>query len=368
MLEIRENPTHDLPYLKRIELTAYEGETQVCEGVVRFVYTRYGDDYVKTMTVSGVATPLEHRRRGYVRHLFARMYELAAENGAVLSLLHPFSFSYYRKFGYGKVADHLIARCPIRLIDFVPRCCELVKYTGTEEQLQDLVHIYNTFSQGRQLMLRRFDNTYFSKYDTYIRYEDGQPVGYISYTAQKTLYTNHYEDGLMSVKEMAYTSPSAMKALLGFIRMYEGELDDVEFANIAMCPEVERALQHYTHTRYQILPDIMGRILDTQKLLEAHRYPKQPGSFRLRITDTLPAVNGAFRVEYGNGQVTVERLAEDAEVDLIADSGEAIRMLYGYDAIGPREAAYSDNVTVCGNADDFFRAFPKAVGGMYEHF
>lgn len=368
MPTVCETLTHDLPYLKRYEVTIHEGDTQVCEGAIRFVYTRYGDDFIKTMTVSGVATPLEHRRHGYVRQLFDRFYQLAEENGAVVSLLHPFSFSYYRKFGYGKVADHLIARCPIRLIDFVPRCCELVKYTGTEEQLQDLIHIYNTFSAGRQLMLRRFDNSYFSKYDVYIRYEDGQPVGYIAYTAQKTLYINHYEDGLLSVKELAYTSPSAMKALLGFIRMYEGELDDVEFANIAMCPEVERALQHYTHTRYQILPDIMGRILDTQKLLEAHRYPDQPGSFRIRVTDTLPSVDGAFEVHYGGGSVQVERLADDAPVDMIADAGEAIRMLYGYDAIGPREAAYSDNITVCGNADDFFRAFPKAVGGMYEHF
>ncbi len=368
MSVIRESQTHDLPYLKRYELGLYEEDTRVSEAAIRFVQTRYGEGYVDTMTFSAVATPLEHRRKGYVREVFTHAYQKAMDAGIAVSLLHPFSFSYYRKFGYGKVADHLIVRCPIRLIDFVPRCCELVKYTGSEQQLKDLLIVYNTFSQGRQLMLRRFDDTYFSGKEIYIRYENGQPVGYIAYKTEKTLHINHYEDGLLSVLEIAYTTPEALRALLGFVRMFEGELDDVEFANIAMCPEVERSLRHYTHTRYRLLPDISAHIINTERMLSAHRYPKEEGAFRVRVVDTLPTVAGSFLVEYGGEDCRVRRLEDTATVDMTAESCELVRMLYGYDAMGPREAAYTEGITLHRSADDFFRAFPKAVGGMYEHF
>lgn len=370
MSEITINETHNNPTFTRVEFHLMDdNNVEVSYGGMRMMETRYGDGFIKSMAMGSVATPLQYRRRGHVRTIFDKAYEVAIDQGALVSFLHPFSFSYYRKFGYGKVADHIIARCPIRLIDFVPRCCDFVKYTGQDQQLADLLSVYNEFSKGRLMMMRRGEATYFANKDIYIHYdENGKADGYIAFKAEKTLKINHYEDGLMTVHELAYTSPEALRALLGFIRMYEGELDDVEFANLSVCPEVERSLRHYTHTRYRILPDIQGRVLNTEGLLKAHKYPQQEGAFRVKVIDTLPTVAGSYLVEFGGGDCRVIRLEENAAVDMTVDECEFIRLVYGYDAINAEQAKYTEGIEITGNADDFFRAFPKMIAGMYEHF
>lgn len=125
-MQITVTQTHDFPLRRRyvLELHSETGEV-VSKGNFHLVKTGFGDGTVDTMLCCGVATPMQHRRHGYVRQIFDHALAWAAEQGIAVSLLHPFSFSYYEKFGYGKVSDHLIVRLPIRLLDTVPRFCDL---------------------------------------------------------------------------------------------------------------------------------------------------------------------------------------------------------------------------------------------------
>lgn len=367
--DIRVKTEYENEFESRYVIEVYENaEIPVSRGAFRFIETRFGDGYIKTMMTGGVATLPEYRRNGCVKKIFSTAYEMAMKKGVVVALLHPFSFSYYYKFGYGKVADHLVVRCQIRLIDFVPRFNELVRYTETEEQLRDLISVYNRFSAGRMLMPIRYNDRYYKNKKIYIYYKDGKPEGYIVYKEEKTLHAHHYEGGLMTVSEIAYTTPEALRALLGFIRMYEGELDEVLFENIAMCPEIERSISHYTHTRYQLISDISARIINTEEILRAHKYPMEKGSFRLHVNDILPTVSGSFEVEYEDGKCDVRRLSETDDVQMTIDSAELARLIYGYDTITPEQATYSDGISITGNTDDFFRAFTKKVGGIFEQF
>ena len=59
---------------------------------------------------------------------------------------------------------------------------------------------------------------------------------------------NLYEFGFISVK--------GMYALLGFLRMYEEQLESVKIHNAAMAPQIDMALRYYNHTKYTVYPDI----------------------------------------------------------------------------------------------------------------
>ena len=367
--DIRIRTEYENDFESRYIIEVYEGgDVPVSHGAFRFINTRFGNGYIKTMMTGGVATPPEYRRNGYVKKIFDKAYEMAIEKGAVVALLHPFSFSYYYKFGYGKVADHKVVRCPIRLIDFVPRFNNLTAYDETEAKLEDLISVYNRFSSGRNLMPIRYNDRYFKNKKIYIYYQNGNPEGYIAYKEDKKLYSHHYEDGVMTVSEIAYTNPDALDAILGFIRMYEGELDDVVFENISMCPEIERKLSHYTHTRYELIPDLSARILNTEELFRAHTYPEQKGTFKVRVNDKLSTVAGSFEVTYEFGTCNVNRLSDDADVDFVIESAELARLIYGYDGITSSEAIYSPGISITGNTEDFFRAFTKKTAGIFELF
>ena len=205
-----------------LQLAAVEEDGTVLSNG-RFTYTtsRFGREDVKTMLAGGVATPVHHRRGGNVRKMFDLMHADAAKEGAAVALLHPFSFSYYRKFGYEKVSDHVIVRFPTRMIDFVPRRCELIPYD--ESRLDDLIAIYTQFARGRNLLPKRYDATHYRdpERQIYIYYENGAPAAYLVFSGYQKFIVNHMGDSLLTVHEACYTSPSSLRALFSFLRMFE---------------------------------------------------------------------------------------------------------------------------------------------------
>ena len=352
----------------KMQIVAAEGENVLSSGNFTLTLSAFGDGRIPTLLAGGISTPLHNRRGGNVRKMFQHMHASAADEGVAVALLHPFSFSYYRKFGYEKVADHVILRCPTRLIDFVPRRCSFVPLT--EDHLPDLAEIYGRFSKGRNLLLpRNRIPTYGGKTSKgYIFYENGSPAAYIIYTTEQRLEINHLTDGVVTVHEMAYTSPSALREIFSFLRMFEGEMEEIRFANLAPCPEAELMLRHYTHTEYRLLPDLMARVLNTEKLLLAHTYPEEAGAFTVEVLDELPTICGKWRVEYSGGVGCVRRLPEGERPDVTMTAAAFVRAVYGYDGFDSRVAAYADGVEVNNMKTTFFSVFSRRPGGIFEHF
>ena len=359
-----------------IEIKALEsGEDYVRMGAVdeqdrtqssgRFIFTasQFKDRSVPTMLVGAIGTPIQYRRGGNVRAMIEKMHLVASERGIAVALLHPFSFSYYRKFGYEKVSDHLILRFPTRLLDFVPRACRLVPYEDSMSEA--LVQCYHTFAKGRNLLLPRHAGSFGG--DTWAYMKDGKCLAYLIGSGEKKLIVNHHEQGVFTVKEAAYTCPEGLMELFSYLHLYEGEFDEIVFANIAPCPEIEMTLRHYTHTKYTIVPDIMARVINTRLLLEAHTYPAGSGSFVIRVNDTLSTVKGTFTVTWENAGATVTE-TPDASPDLTVDAPALARLLYGYDGVTASSAPFLPGLTLHSPSSSVFAAFPKTPCGVFEHF
>ncbi len=346
--------------------------TEMTHATINTVQTRFAGSWIPTMTVCGVGTRPQFRRQGTVRELLEKLLFSARENGWYVSLLHPFSFSYYRKFGYERVSDTVIADMPITALDFLPRYPDLVQLEEADRP-EDLIKVYAAFNKNRNLSFDRYAVDQFKKNKsyTYLYYNKaGECTGYII-----TQIENHY-DGInrmisdnLHVHEMAYLDKDALMHLLSFLRMFEGELKTVRFHDLGPIPEVDLCLKHFMDTRYDIHPDIMARILDTEAMLHVNAYPTERGVFTLRVEDNLPDVAGTFRVEYENGKCEVERLdSMYARVDLTVGPTALAKFMYGTNAFNADSASYLDGVTMETDAADFFRAFPKRTNGLFEHF
>jgi predicted acetyltransferase len=336
--------------------------------------SRYNGNFIKTLTIGGVGTKPEYRRMGCVRKLFEKAFELAPEKGWAVSLLHPFSFSYYRMFGYEKISDHKIIEFPMKALDFVPRCSEL-KLLDSEEILQDALHVFYKFSENRNIMFHRYNDRHYSLNPykdnrfTYVWYDKkGIPASYITLSPENYYLINRMASINLNVQEMAFTDNESLMAVLGFIRMYEGELDNVKIHNCAMFPELDFVLKHYTHTKYTIIPDIMGRILNVEELLKVNTYPIEKGHFILKVNDTLEYTKGVYEVEYQNNKADVRKIKDTKKYDISTEIPALTQLLYGYDSYNAENVKYMTGVDLQTNAHDFFRAFPKRNNGLFEHF
>ena len=346
-----------------------ENGAELSVGRFWFTEAQFGSKRVPVMLAGGIATPVEHRRNGNVRRVFELMHDRAAAEGAALCILHPFSFSYYRKFGYERVCDHLIARFPTRLIDFVERRCDFIPYTP--ELLGEMIAVYDAFSRGRNLMLARSTDCFYSSekhnYRAYLHRTDGVADAYVVFTTEQRLDVNHLTDGVLTVREFAFTSAKAAKEIFSFLRMFEGEFDTIEFANCSPAPEIDLILRHYTHTSYRVLPDIAAKVLNTELLLGAQDYPEKEGAFTLKADSPLATVGGTWRVEYGRGEARVRR-DDLAKPDLTLSETALARLITGCDGADARIASCMDGVRILNPKTDFFTAFPKRPCGVFEHF
>lgn len=330
---------------------------------------------IRCLKIGGVGTSPEHRRTGMVRSFFREMDDYAREQGCMVSLLHPFSFSYYRKFGYERVADHRILEFPMSALNFVPFFRDMIPCTD-ESRNADLLKIYNEFAAGRNIMLRRSGEWKFplcgeDKY-TYIWYDgNGKPSAYIICRTESEFSVNRMKSVNLHVYELCFVSPEGLRKLFGFLRMFEGEMESVKIHNCAMSPEVERMLRHYTHTRITVVPDTMARINEPEGVLRTVKYPQTPGSFTVRVLreDGCPEyAAGAWKVDYAGGRAEVSRLDARAECEVTCGIGAFTQMIFGYEAYGAEEAAYIPGVELTGDCEGFFRAFGNRPCGLFEHF
>ena len=362
-----------------MQITTYDGQRPVSWGGVSSAEVNLNGTVLPAARLGGVGTEPEYRRLGLVRKYFAEAWNYINEENIPVSFLHPFSFAYYRKMGYERVSDHRILEFPMSALDFVPRYADLVRCVAPQ-RAEDIAEVYNRFAEGRNIMFRRTPETAYMgagnpDAEVYLLYgENGKAEGYMVLAREQYYYVNRMASVNLHVRELCFTSPEALLKLLGFLRMYEGQMDSIKVHNCAMSPELETTLRHYTHTKITVIPDIMARIHDVEAVLKAVKYPDTPGCFTVRVREPAgtghdPAkTDGCWRVAYGKGTASVERLDPDALCDLDCDICAFTRLVFGFDSIGVETARYLPGTKVNTSCEDFFRAFPNRPCGLFEHF
>lgn len=353
----------------------------------------FNDNTVKAMVVGRVRTYATYRRLGMARKTFQMLDDVIRERGVLVSYLHPFSFPYYRNMGYERVSDHRVLEFDFDALDFLPRYADLERILP-EDSAEELDLVYNEFAKGRNIMPNRIGSGLMDEAFSAPRYMFGMPYiyglkgkacylcrddagcpdGYII-VRRELCSRDHYQIGsTLHVEEMCFTTPEALRKLLGFVRMFEGECDHIRIANCGMAPEVERVLRKYKYTKITVLPDISGRVHDVGGLLKASRYPKERGEFTVRVTDcekspfSKDLTEGVWNVAYGNGTGTVTRLEDNAPCDLTLAMPAFTQLVHGFESYGADVARYMEGVQLHTDCYDFFHAFPNRPAGSFDLF
>lgn len=335
--------------------------------------TFYGK-YIPALTIGGIGTEPQYRRSGCVRTMFNRLFEMAPERGWAVSMLNPFSSKYYEQFGYGIYCNRRMVKFDMNFISDIPRCRNL-KPLNSEERLQDALKVFRKFALKRNGMFERTDGSNYSfdagtdKTSTYIWYdEQGEPASYIKCRVCNHLVVNHMESDYLFVEELVFTTPESLKALFGFMRMYEGENDSVYIYNTAMCPEAEMLIGETVTVKCEELAGVYARILDVKKVFEAVQYPEDSGKFVVCIDDFLSYTKGNWKIDFTGGKGVCTKVSDSENYDIRAKMPALTSIVYGYREYTADIAAYMPGVEVRNKNSDFFRVFHKQCNGMFEHF
>ncbi len=342
-----------------------DGKTLISQMECGFKYNFYCGNKIGCAAVGGVASKPEYRRMGGVRATFDTVFKHALKEGAIVSILYPFSIDYYRKFGYETIFRCVHAECSFKSFEKIERFNEVT--IATEEHKDIIKSIYTEIAKKRNMMFARdnYENFCFTPYESccytyFVNRDDAK--GYVTFTLNRIART-------VNISELLFNNKTALLNLLGFVKIYDGNYDTVIFDKLPVSSPVFEVIKDENRLVKRIYTyEGAARILDVEKVLEATVYPDEKGSFSVKITDNqIEKNNGIFTVDYEDGKCTVKKDAS-TQYDLALDILGASRIILGREGFTLDEISYIENTEIKTDCIDFLKAFPKKTTVFYDVF
>ena len=277
--------------------------------------------------LSAVASPPEHRRRGYVAELLRESLVDYRDRGIDFSLLWPFEHAFYRRYGWGTVNDY--ARYEAAPETFAPAAGpDRGQFRRVEaDEWASLDAIHRAHGDRADLSLRRSEAWWRRRVfehwcdDPYVyRWDDeGEPRAYLAYTVD--------DDGetTLRVTDMAHADHAALRQLLRFLSVHRSQIDCIAVRAPPDWPLFEM-VDDPEEVECSLHAGPMFRLVDVARALE--RLDEFEGTLTISVSDPLALWNdGTFSLSSG-GRTTCEPAEERAMVET---SIETLSQLYaGY--------------------------------------
>ena len=333
----------------------FEGERMTSAFTVCEHITAFEGRWITTWDLEQVATRPDHRRSGCIRATFDALFPLMRENGISLAALMPFSFPFYRQFGY----EEIYRVCTLTLpLDRLTPCR---RYSGgaflleDDAGLRELDEFYTAFALQTNMATRR-DRTLWEKIAglaptaqpkfTYcFRNADGRVSGYLTYQPKKTPELRRMEIG-----EFVYSDLATLRAMLAFLSTFSSHYDTARIIDLPLFLDFHPALDDFAGTAHETRAYKMLRVVDAAKALELKRYPAHEGSFTVYVEDTLEWNRGGYTVSFGgkDARVVKNSLAPH-ECDLAVKARMLSRLLAGSVAITDPKLALFEGLELNSN-------------------
>ena len=323
--------------------------------------------------IACVASLPEFRRKGAVRAAMAQMMQESYASGVVFSYLYPFSFPYYRQFGYelGYMAGRL--DLPMAQLKCFPK-------EGRLEMLQKdadpalLRNLYTQFIKGRNLAVVRDeanwknwmeDDPYASQRFCYVWYDNEnatEPAAYIRWRRIEENGKKH-----MLVQDFALRDEHQWPQVLGSLYTWSAQFEAIRFQTLPLdCPLYLLFSDQY-RTNVTSSARGMNRVLNAQAALKLYPWHSNAptGRFVMRIHDDFLPVNEANLSIFWDGAHTDIQITTDApHLELHTQQlSQLLTNAYALEALH-----LHPNVRIDGQQHLLYQLFPKGKVFLADDF
>ena len=179
---------------------------------------------IKMGGIAGVATYPEFRRKGYVKELMKHSLIEMQKNGQIISILHPFSYAFYRKYGWEILSNYIIIY--LSKSDLIPKenVSGYIKRFTADSYNEDIETIYDKHAQKYMGMLARERNWWKDSVvkDFYVAIyynQEHKPLGY---------YIYQIKNSKMQINEFVTIDHEARLGLWNYICQHDSMINELE--------------------------------------------------------------------------------------------------------------------------------------------
>jgi predicted acetyltransferase len=351
-----EIPKHD----DKIRFGIFEnGKLQSALQIIPYEMRMNGKN-VKMGGIGAVVTRPESRGQGHMNALMKAAFGQMHENEQIFSFLYPFSFAYYRKFGYETCYARDKVKIPVSQLRGY-KCETTVTPHEPGDPIQPYKKIYEEFTRERNLSIVR-DTEAWKKIlerDPYTNLEftylfrdtAGDAAAYILYEAE----LDDDDGNRLIIQECCWTNPQALRMVFSFLSKLGAEYEYVHW-NAPSDINIHMLIPEGFDAEWSRESTGMNRIVNIPAALKTLRAPEKNGRVTIGVTDKFLTENtGVYTLEWESGILTAKK-TKTATPDMETTAETLAQLVTG--CITP-DAATFKNDTVILNAHSAFNAlFP----------
>ena len=367
--KIQEQATGTTP--RPEETWALEDDAGVLQTVITTLSHRMwlGGQSLPIGEVHMVGSRMESRGGGNVRALMRDVLGHFRIRGDVFAVLIPFSFSFYRKFGFELGARTVRYRIPIEQLAGLS-CDYVVTKVEAAQDVVPLRALHEAVARGRDMCLaseeadwRWRGNGMFGEPDflhpdrqtyTYVLWDDDTPAASVTFS-----FTHDPDNpffGEADVSDITWRDPGSLMGTLGFLYRLRAKVGSV---NVELSDELDIAavLPEPDKVQCSLGGHVMARVLNVPEALRAMPHPDACGSYVLAVHDALiPQNDGTWQVTFEDGEVRVSE-APNARPDLEVSEAALVQLISGVTGLGT--AQLRKDVQVKNNEQTLARVFTR---------
>ncbi|WML23799.1 GNAT family N-acetyltransferase [Neobacillus sp. OS1-33] len=249
--------------------------------------------------IAGVATYPEYRRNGYINTLMIDSLEHMRNNDQIVSLLHPFDISFYRKYGWEILNETKKVTIEKMNLRFLEPQQGFIRRFSRETHNEDIEKVYQQYSAQFTGMLKR--ETYWWKQHVYDK--DSQMAVYYQPNKEAMGYMlYHVKDSKMEVQELVALDHEARVGLWNFICQHDSMVGTVTI-HLASQDPFPYFLQQ-PNVKIELHPYFMARVVDAEDCLRRFPFLHENEPLFLHLEDShAPWNNGSYLL--GKGEIKV---------------------------------------------------------------
>lgn len=314
-----------------------------------------------------VATYPEHRNKGVMKQLMQQALISMRQKGQLVSVLAPYSVSFYRYFGWELFVDKMHYTIPrIAFPDFGKQRDDVKRFSFSlvdSKLFSDVQQFHNAIcakKNGAMLrdkawwkrIKRRQPTSHFA-----VVYEQQEVVGYLRYTIDQLTF---------GVQDFIVKNFAAEKALWRFMTAHAASVEKI--CGVTSQAEQMGFLFQEPQYKRELTRDVMVRIVDVERFLQQYNWRELDASLYVKITDPFCAWNEALYEinKYGKIAKVDEETVMKAHI-LELTIQQLSTLLLGY--VTMERLAYLTNMTCTEEViRQWERAIPSQTPFFYEYF
>lgn len=300
--EKREDFQHWVEYSTTIG--AYDGRKLVGQLLVLPLNMTIHQISYKMGGIGFVCTYPEYRNRGIMKKLMIRALEEMRENGQCVSVLAPFSVSFYRYFGWELFFDKLNYSIPSAAFPNFGNQLDDIKrfsFEWLDEQLfEDIYTFYNDNADDVNGFMKR-DTAWWKRIqrrepDSHfaIYYKDDKIHGFVRYQIQNLTFI---------IKDFVVKDHFAEQAIWRYISSHSASVYHITGTTAA----TSHFGFHFNQPQFkkEVVQDCMVRIVDVAAFLKKYNWAELTENLYLRIQDPFAQWNEKIYCITSGGHIEV---------------------------------------------------------------